>query len=131
MKNSEDKDPIWDLLNQASKREPSPFFSRNVIREVRKLESETSWAARFASLFRSPLAVTASVATVAIAAVAISIWNPNSSETAPPSVAEVEAPASETFDPADELEAVEYLGQLMAIADPGQLTDEALGDLFF
>ena len=41
---------------------------------------------------------------------------------------EQEVPA---FDPASELEEVEYLGQLMAVADPGMLTDEALADLFF
>lgn len=35
------------------------------------------------------------------------------------------------FDPASELEAVEYLGQLMAVADPGDLSDEAIEDLLF
>jgi hypothetical protein len=44
----------------------------------------------------------------------------------PPVIAE-----ETTFDPAKELENVEYLGQLMAVTDPAQLSDEALGDLFF
>jgi hypothetical protein len=39
--------------------------------------------------------------------------------------------SAEVFDPASELAAVEYLGQLMAVADPGQLDDEVLADLFF
>ncbi len=37
----------------------------------------------------------------------------------------------EAFDPASEFEEVEYRGQLMAVVDPGQLSDEALVDLFF
>ena len=32
---------------------------------------------------------------------------------------------------AGEIEAVEYLGQLMAVVDPGQLSDDALADLLF
>lgn len=128
MKNSEDNDPVWDLLNQASRSEPSPFFSRNVVREVRKLDSEPNWSARLANLFRSRLAVTASIAVIAIAAVCVSVWNPGAVEN-PPVV--VDSGVSEVFDPANELEAVEYLGQLMAVTDPGQLSDEALGDLFF
>jgi hypothetical protein len=38
---------------------------------------------------------------------------------------------TEAFDPASEIANVEYLGQLMAVADPGQLDDAALADLFF
>lgn len=128
MKNSEENDPVWELLNQASRPDPSPFFSRNVVREVRKMESKPSFSTWFSDLFRSPLAVTASVAAICVAAVCLSIWVPN--DVAAPPVANVEE-ASEKFDPANELEAVEYLGQLMAVADPGQLSDEALGDLLF
>lgn len=45
-------DPVWDILNQASRPEPSPFFARNVVRSTRQLEKE-SLASRVISLFRS------------------------------------------------------------------------------
>lgn len=35
------------------------------------------------------------------------------------------------FDPAMEMSEVEYLGQLVVVNDPGQLTDQALADLLF
>lgn len=37
----------------------------------------------------------------------------------------------EVSDPASEMVAVAYLGQLMTVSDPGQLDDESLSDLFF
>ena len=130
MKTPEDNDPVWDLLHQASEVEPSPFFSRNVVREVRKLESDLTWADRLGSFFHSPAGALSAVAVAVLALVVIAISRPDSST--PPAVAENnEEIAPTNFDPANELEAVEYLGQLMAVADPGQLSDEALGDLFF
>ena len=31
-----EKDVLWNLLGKASHREPSPFFARNVLREIRQ-----------------------------------------------------------------------------------------------
>ena len=42
-----------------------------------------------------------------------------------------EAEVYDVFDPASEMADLEYLGQLMAVTDPGQLDDRALSDLFF
>jgi hypothetical protein len=45
-------DPVWDILNQASSPEPSPFFARNVVRSARQLKKE-SLISRVISLFSS------------------------------------------------------------------------------
>jgi hypothetical protein len=45
-------DPVWDILNQASSPEPSPFFARNVVRSARQLKKE-SLVSRVISLFSS------------------------------------------------------------------------------
>ena len=36
----EEKDPVWELLKKSPLVKASPFFSRNVVREVRKREAE-------------------------------------------------------------------------------------------
>ena len=48
----EQDDPVWQLLGNASKQEPSSFFARNVIRETRALAQPTL-ATRLQSLFTS------------------------------------------------------------------------------
>ncbi len=37
-----ENDPLWDLLGKAIHREPSPFFARNVLREIRQ-PAKPSW----------------------------------------------------------------------------------------
>ncbi|MEQ1840562.1 MAG: hypothetical protein ABL994_09135, partial [Verrucomicrobiales bacterium] len=39
MEPQEQNDPVWKLLSHARKSDPTPFFARNVIREIRLLES--------------------------------------------------------------------------------------------
>ena len=46
----EKNDPVWQLLGNASKKEPSDFFARNIIRETRALAQPTL-ATRLESLF--------------------------------------------------------------------------------
>jgi hypothetical protein len=46
----EKNDPVWQLLGNASKKEPSDFFARNIIRETRALAQPTL-ATRLQSLF--------------------------------------------------------------------------------
>lgn len=74
----ENKDPshdaVWELLKKAPPKEASDFFSRNVIREVRKLEAdrqEQGLLARCASSFRELLSAPAAPAFALIAAIAI------------------------------------------------------------
>ena len=38
------KDPLWQLLGKAKAPEVSPFFARNVVREIRALQSRPSGA---------------------------------------------------------------------------------------
>ena len=67
--NTEEHDDLWELLGKARQPAPSPFFSRNVLREVRGLQQErrSPWISFF---FRwQPL-----TATVCIAAVLAGSW---------------------------------------------------------
>ena len=139
----EKNDPVWDLLNEARPAEPSAFFSRNVVREVRRLEAEGP-VSKFGAIwawFRQPLALGgAAVALVAVGAVALTLLNaPDQTSTAGGALVEVTpAPHSEAvenfdngFDPASEIGNLDYLGELMAVTDPSMLDDNALADLFF
>ena len=126
MDNPEKKDPVWKLLSHASHVEPSPFFSRNVAREVRKLEDKRSLMQQTLALFRMPVFATVAVV-VLVGLITFAFQTPSEDGVGTPPVIAEET----SFDPAEELENVEYLGQLMAVTDPAQLSDEALGDLFF
>ena len=42
MKRDDDQE-LWDLLGQASEPKISPFFARNVLREIRKPSGWTTW----------------------------------------------------------------------------------------
>jgi hypothetical protein len=128
MDNSEKKDPLWKLLSHASHTEPGPFFSRNVVREIRQLESTRGRLQSFLSFFRSPV-VSGGVAVAAIAMACVFFLEFSNQRPSENPVATTEVDSG--FDPATELEAVEYLGQLMAVTDPAQLSDEAFADLFF
>ncbi len=128
MDNPEKKDPVWKLLSHASHVESGPFFSRNVAREVRKLEDKRNLMRQTLALFRLPVFATVAVALlVGLITFAFQIPSEDGAGAGMPPVIAGET----TFDPAKELENVEYLGQLMAVTDPAQLSDEALGDLFF
>ncbi|MGJ8676310.1 MAG: hypothetical protein ACSHX0_02205 [Akkermansiaceae bacterium] len=74
----EKEDPLWNLLNKASKREPSDFFARNVLRESRRLPAQETFATRIKSFF-SPVIGQKKFALSAVAActcalIALQIW---------------------------------------------------------
>ncbi|NNE92005.1 MAG: hypothetical protein HKN23_10190 [Verrucomicrobiales bacterium] len=128
----EQNDPVWELLNHASKTEAGPFFSRNVVREIRNMEAEAADSADsagsvgFLAWLRQPVALLGgSIAAIAI--LAISLAPPNDG-TDPGALAEV--PEVEEINPAEEFNDLEYLGELMAVIDPNQLDDRAFADLF-
>jgi hypothetical protein len=131
MSDLEPNDPVWNVLGHAKQVEPSPFFARNVVREARHLaEMPAGFRGRMASFLSIPRAVFAT-AGLALLAVTLVLLAPHGQEaTNGPSLSTNEDNA-EAFDPASEIANVEYLGQLMAVADPGQLDDAALADLFF
>lgn len=123
----EEKDEVWKLLDHASKVEPGPFFARNVVREVRLDAARGSdWIASVKSLLTPRTAAFGGLVAAAVAVALVVFSVPEGSN-----YDEVVNSQVETFDPASEFEEVEYRGQLMAVVDPGQLSDEALVDLFF
>ncbi|MEM1443815.1 MAG: hypothetical protein AAGF67_15825 [Verrucomicrobiota bacterium] len=133
MNQSENNDPVWKLLENASHTEPSPYFSRRVLREVREIgESKGSpWLERFFGSLSARIAVPTLVAAAAVTLMLIfqgGNTSPQEPAVSPGLVLQI---GEEAVDPTAEMEAVEYLGQLMAVADPGQLSDDALADLFF
>jgi hypothetical protein len=120
MEPQEQNDPVWKLLSHAQKSEPTVFFARNVIREIRLLESSQNrfWN-RLSQWLSSRVLIVLSESP-----------NPIGNDSGIAHVPVIEG-ASEAFDPASEMASIEYLGQLMAVADPGQLDDAALADLFY
>ena len=145
----ETKDPVWELLKKSRPVEPGPFFSRNVIREVRQLESDPAADGIFARLSdwlgkrggrRPVLAMIGSVAALAVAAlVTLRTESPveipsSSSPGVPVAKATAAAPQDSigsSYDPATEISNLDYLGELMAVTDPSLLDDNALADLLF
>ena len=132
MENEEENDPVWKLLEHASEGKPNPFFHRNVVREVRLMgDSSRGFGKSLLSYFSKRLLHTA----IATAAVVVMIAFFPGRENDVPGLnfaqeAAAEFPAAD-FDPAMEMGEVEYLGQLVVVNDPGQLTDQALADLLF
>jgi hypothetical protein len=130
-------DPVWELLTKSKNVEPSPFFARNILRELRRIEEEPAGffeqLRNFAGVFQNPRILITASACAALALTLFLNMNPDRAlldESVSGSIVNLED-HSDAFDPASEMAAVEYLGQLMAVADPGQLDDSSLADLFF
>lgn len=49
-----ESDPLCNILEKVSSKEPSPFFARNVIRETRKLSQKPTLRFRIKELFSAP-----------------------------------------------------------------------------
>lgn len=145
---NENDDPVWDLLKKAPPTKPGPFFSRNVVREVRKMEAEQptsflialAWhsVARF---FSSPTKAWGALASCSAMAVIVAVVLMSDSPTTSPDAvaANPETPGASApaetiggvYDPANEIGNLDYLGELMAVTDPSMLDDHALADLLF
>lgn len=126
------RDPLWRLLGSARQTDASPFFARNVLREIRRDGDRRGALSGFFARFRLHRSL-ALAGACAFAAVALVLLLPRDGGDASLAAALPPSPEAfhERFDPASEMVAIEYLGQLMAVADPGQLDDDALADLFF
>ena len=123
MDHQEEKDPVWELLGKARKSEPSPFFARNVLREARKSGSRESSLSAFFRHFTAPkFALLASAAAV----IAFAFVFLSQNESASPDLS-----SSTSYDLAEEYAEIEYMGQLMAVTDPGDVSDAMLADFFF
>lgn len=135
MNQEEQEDGVWDLLTHAKAVEPSPFFVRQVLREVRQLETNPSglraWLSRIQSLFAQRSHLIGATACAALALILVPLLNRDTPFDATGPNFTLSEDSSSAFDPALEMAAIEYLGQLMAVADPGQLDDASLAELFF
>lgn len=129
MKIPEEKnDPVWKLLENASSTDPSPFFARNVTREVRNIDSQNEIFDRIAQLFRVKFAAPIAALGLIMVGAVISFSVVNDSTDSSLANAGI---ISGTSDFSTDLAEIEYRSQLMAVADPGRLSDESLIDLFF
>jgi hypothetical protein len=138
----EDKDPAWKLLLKADRPEPSPFFARNVVREVRNL-GDTSPGFSLSGLFSTPRIAFGAAALVAVVLAIGALMTGGEhtptitqtpSEDIPQAtlldlVPEAEDLTVEEFQ--DELEMIDYMDGLLAVQDVEFLDDEALADLLF
>ncbi|MBT8044503.1 MAG: hypothetical protein KJO79_06080 [Verrucomicrobiae bacterium] len=84
-------DQLWDLLGEASERQPSAFFARNVVREARLLGSQKpTWQDRITAFF-SPAKLTIGAAACGCALAVYSMW-PTTTPVEPAPVAETTTP---------------------------------------
>ena len=143
----EKKDPTWELLKDARPPEVSPFFARNVLRDVRQMEDarrDRSSLGQLLDWLAQPTVARASVAAALVVAMMVLIafqagdsgQAPNDSlvnvdSPTPAPVESIEPAVVDDFDPAEEIENLDYLGELMAVTDPGMLNDSELADLLF
>lgn len=152
MKTPEEQDPAWELLLKSKSQQPSSAFVRNVVREVRKLENSPSGLMAFFVWFKRPIiAVPVAIGATATLITAFTLIQtlapptsaPEANSSSAMSLAAVTAQDSaapitshlETADPeidiTEDVERIDYLGELVTIADPAELDDAALADLFF
>lgn len=155
-----DGDPLWDLLGEAPEIRPSPGFCRRVLlavpsrrRKARRTAGRATAASGWvAALFRRPLGIAAACAALLLAGLLLFFLQPGGEQPAPLAGSESKlpggtAPAASSpvpgdpetaagtrpatpFDPASEFEEVSQFAALVAVEDPGTLSDEELGDLF-
>lgn len=149
-------DGLWTLLSegQSNDQSASPVFVQNVVREVRRATADdTAWGATFVEwtldLFRRPAfafaATTAVAAVLALVVVSqkresdpqrvgVAAGQTESSPSvsaAPPETSVAAAPPAQTYTVADQLDEIDYLGELVAVTDPGELNDQMMADLLY
>jgi hypothetical protein len=96
----EDDEKLWDLLGRSAEPKISPFFARNVLREVR--ESETRSPMRVWLRWLVPAAGTA-VAVIAALLLRVQIPAQHASEAQPDTLALIEAQDSDLMADLDDL----------------------------
>ena len=127
-------DQLWDILSEASKTKPEPFFARNVVRTVRlKKTSSESTSTRILRFFTSRQVVSANrklalgAAACACVMLGYQLWPTPETATTAPTIAQVAQP-SETASNLSELVIEETL--LAAADDPTMFTrDEVVAML--
>ena len=154
-------DGLWTLLSdgQPNDQLASPVFVQNVVREVRRSTADdTAGGSTFVEwmrdLFRRPaFAFSAVTATTAVAAVLALVVVSQKQESDPQSVGIAAAasqtgssssvsadspetsvaasPPAQAYTVADQLVEIDYLGELVAVTDPGELNDQMMADLLY
>ena len=114
-------DPVWDLLDQVSTREPDAFFARNVVRSVRQLPTP-SLSSRILGLFSSrKLAIGATAC--ACVMIAYQVWPTAEPETSPST--QIVAQIDQSIEPSNDLSKLVIQETLLAAAeDPTIFTRE-------
>ena len=117
----EDDQELWDLLGRAGRPTLSPFFARNVLREVRQ---QRTWRENLGRWFGARRLIPAAAVAVAIIAAAITVQRPGgtgmSSEQLPETIAQL--------DPID-YEVVADLDDLLALEEDSLWTDSDISTL--
>ena len=150
MNTPEEQDPVWKLLLRSKSQQPGSAFVRNVVREARKLGAEgqeSAIAIFFAWLKRPVIAVPVAIGATAVLFSALTLIQPlapspvaNSATVAvatlntqitSPSALSLPETVDTASDIAEDLEMIDYIGELVAITDPAELDDAALADLLF
>jgi len=126
-RNGGDKE-LWELLGRARDTKAGPMFSRNVMREIRQSGRAVGVWQRWIEFFRRPV-FKLGVAAVAVCVAGLLVYQTQPQQTDQLGAAMVEDGGF--IDPAHEFESIERLGELMAVSDPGTLSDEALFNLLF
>lgn len=120
----EDDKALWDLLGNASQVEPGPMFSRNVIRAVRLDQDEESGIlAALVNFFRQPAFASVALGITLLAGGLLLLQQEDSD------VHSLHSNVEPTL--TEEVESISQLGELVAVADPSELSDEALLNLLF
>jgi hypothetical protein len=112
----EDDEQLWDLLGQAKSPEPSPFFARNILREIRR---EPRWKTFARSWFSGRRLVPAAGVAVALVAGVMMLHHPTRQKPATPNDLDPIA----KIDPQD-YEVVADLDDLMA-SEENNLWDDS------
>ena len=103
----EDDQELWDLLGKSSAPAVSPFFARDVLREIRQ---ERTWKYRVTQWFQARRLIPAAAVAAAIIAAAVSFQRPAASPKSPDNLPDALA----QLDPVD-YEVVADLDDLLAM----------------
>lgn len=149
-------DRLWDLLGKASNREAAPNFVQNVVREARLSADQAQgsalsrWFASVVEKIQRPAFALTATATAAVA-IALLVANSQSDSddgnnlaatatgttaadpimTPAPAPEPAPTPTAAPYTVADQLDDIDYLGELVAVTDPGVLNNQMLADLLY
>jgi len=151
--NDESNDPVWELLKSARKTGASPVFVQNTVRHARQLSADGDGSAPvpvwsgILQLLRRPAVALPLAAAAAVVIGLVVNYSPSQvpvegnvakAETTigqtDTSASLVESPATATtneFSFSDQIDEIDYLGDLVVVTDPASLNEQMLADLLY